>query len=274
MLQLENRINNAFDYIRSLTDAKPVMGIVLGSGLGDFCDRLKNTTIVPFGSIPDFPVATVENHRGEFIFGNHCNKSIVALRGRLHYYEGYTQQEITMPVRIMKKLGVSTLLLTNAAGGINLTYSTGALMLISDHLNFSGSNPLIGQNLSEFGLRFPDMSDIYSKALREELKAKALKEGIMLEEGVYAMYSGPSFETPAEIRFFRSAGADAVGMSTAPEAIIANHCGIKVIGVSCITNMAAGVLDRKLSHTEVTETAARVRETFIRVVELAISLAQ
>lgn len=274
MLQLENRINAAFDYIRSITDAKPIMGIVLGSGLGDFCDRLENQTVVPFELIPDFPVATVESHCGEFVFGTHCNKSIVALRGRLHYYEGYTQQEITMPVRIMKKLGVSTLLLTNAAGGINLSYSTGALMLISDHLNFSGTNPLIGKNLDQFGLRFPDMSDIYNKELRQKLKSKALEEGITLEEGIYAMYSGPSFETPAEIRFFRSAGADAVGMSTAPEAIIANHSGMYVMGISCITNMAAGVLEGKLSHIEVTETAARVRETFIRVVELAISLAR
>lgn len=274
MPNLSERIENAYQFIRSKTAAKPAMGLVLGSGLGDFCERIENQTVIPFSEIPDFPTATVEGHRGAFVFGSYGGRDVAALHGRVHYYEGYSQSEITMPVRIMKKLGVKTLLLTNAAGGINLSFSQGALMLLSDHINYSGSNPLIGKNLDEFGLRFPDMSDVYSKPLREKLKKMAEDEGISLMEGVYAMYSGPSFETPAEIRFLRTIGADAVGMSTVPEAIVARHCGMEVIAISCITNMAAGVLNQKLNHLEVIETANRVKGTFTRVVEMAISLAQ
>jgi purine-nucleoside phosphorylase len=274
MPELSERIENAYAFIRGMTNVKPVIGLVLGSGLGDFSDRIEGQTVIPFGDIPGFPVATVEGHRGAFVFGTYNGKTVVAMRGRLHYYEGYSESEITMPIRVMKKLGVRTLLLTNAAGGINLSFSEGALMLLTDHINYSGSNPLIGKNLDEFGPRFPDMSDVYNRELRSKLKDMAEKEGIRLHEGVYAMYSGPSFETPAEIRFFRTIGADAVGMSTVPEAIVARHCGMEVIGVSCITNMAAGVLDRKLSHLEVIETANRVKGTFTRVVEMAVSLAE
>jgi purine-nucleoside phosphorylase len=273
MPDLSQRIENAYAFIRSRTDLKPVMGLVLGSGLGDLCDRIEDQTVIPFGDIPGFPVATVEGHRGAFVFGTYERKNVVAMRGRIHFYEGYSEGEVTMPIRVMKKLGVRTLLLTNAAGGINLSFSEGALMLLSDHINYSGSNPLIGRNLDEFGPRFPDMSDVYNGELRRKLKEMAEKEGIMLREGVYAMYSGPSFETPAEIRFLRTIGADAVGMSTVPESIVARHCGMEVIGISCITNMAAGVLDRKLSHLEVIETANRVKGTFTRVVEMAVSLA-
>lgn len=196
----------------------------------------------------------------------------MALEGRIHYYEGYTQQEITLPVRIMSRLGVQTLLLTNACGGINLTFTPGTLMIITDHINFSGSNPLIGKNLETFGPRFPDMSAVYTPALRNALKAAAEEKGLELREGVYAMYSGPSYETPVEIRFFRTMGTDAVGMSTVPEAIVASHCGMRVLGISCITNMAAGVLDRKLSHAEVVETANRVKQRFTQVLDLAIQL--
>jgi len=270
---LEERIQAAYDFIRTKTNAKPTVGIVLGSGLGNFCDNLMCTATISFAEIPRFPVATVKGHVGKFIFANFNGIEIVALQGRLHYYEGYTQQEVTMPMRIMQLLGVKTVILTNAAGGINISFSPGDIMQIVDHINFSGSNPLIGKNLERFGPRFPDMGDVYTKTLREELKLRAEAAGIPLKEGVYAMYSGPSFETPAEIRFFRSMGADAVGMSTVPEAIVAHHGGLNVIGLSCIANMAAGILDQKLSHEDVIRTANQVRDKLAKVLSLAIEVA-
>jgi len=272
-MTISERICAAYEHIRSQTDAAPEVGLVLGSGLGDFCDRLEGQQVIPFSAIPHFPVSTVSGHDGAFVFGSFGGRPVVALRGRIHYYEGYTQQEITMPIRVMAKLGVKTLVLTNAAGGVNLDFSAGCLMLISDHINYSGMNPLIGPNLDEFGPRFPDMSDVYTKSLREKLKPLAAQAGIGLKEGVYMMYSGPSYETPAEIRAFRTLGADAVGMSTVPEAIVARHSGMQVMGVSCITNMAAGVLDRKLDHAEVVETAQRVKGDFTRLLELMIHIA-
>jgi purine-nucleoside phosphorylase len=273
MPEIQNRITAALEYIKSKTQRGAEIGLVLGSGLGDFVDDIEDTVVIPFDEIPHFPKATVQGHAGAFVIGSHQGKRVVALKGRLHYYEGYTQQEITIPIRVMKGLGVKTVLLTNAAGGINLNFSSGMLMLICDHINYSGQNPLIGANLDEYGPRFPDMSDIYTKALRNALKTTAQEENIALGEGVYAMYSGPSYETPAEIRFFRSMGADAVGMSTVPEAIVASHCGMRVIGISCITNMAAGVLDRKLDHAEVVETANRVKNDFCKLLRLAVKIA-
>jgi purine-nucleoside phosphorylase len=272
MFTLSEKIKKAVSYIRTKTISSPKIGLFLGSGLGDFADKLEDSICISFNDIPDFPLSTVEGHEGAFVFGNFNNIPIVALRGRLHYYEGYPQNEITMPVRIMKKLGIETLIITNAAGGINLDFAEGVLMLITDHINYSGSNPLVGKNLDEFGIRFPDVSDIYTKDLRIKLREAALNEGIALSEGVYIMYSGPNYETPAEIRFFRLIGADAVGMSTVPEAIVAAHCGIKVIGVSCITNMAAGVFDRKLNHKEVIETANKVKNDFTKLLRIAIDL--
>ncbi len=272
-MTISERVCAAYEHIRSQTDAAPEVGLVLGSGLGGFCDRLEGQQVIPFSAIPHFPVSTVSGHDGAFVFGSFGGRPVVALRGRIHYYEGYTQQEVTMPIRVMAKLGVKTLVLTNAAGGVNLDFSAGCLMLISDHINYSGMNPLIGPNLDEFGPRFPDMSDVYTKSLREKLKPLAAQAGIGLKEGVYMMYSGPSYETPAEIRAFRTLGADAVGMSTVPEAIVARHSGMQVVGVSCITNMAAGVLDRKLNHAEVVETAQRVKGDFTRLLELIIHIA-
>lgn len=262
----------AVDLIRSKTGLTPEIGLILGSGLGGFVDELENPIRIPFGDIDGFPISTVEGHEGAFVIGIYGGRAVAALSGRIHYYEGYSQLEVTLPVRVMSKLGVKTLILTNAAGGINLSFAAGALMLISDHINLSGSNPLIGKNFEEFGPRFPDMSDVYTKSLRDALKAAAEKSGIPLREGVYAMYSGPNYETPAEIRYFRAVGADAVGMSTAPEALVASHCSMSVLGISCITNMAAGVLDRKLNHAEVVETAARVNDDFTRLLRLAISI--
>ena len=267
------RINSACRRIRTVTEAVPEVGLILGSGLGGFCDCLEEQTVVPFADIPGFPVSTVEGHMGAFVFGRYQGKSVVALRGRVHYYEGYSPTEITMPVRVMAKLGVRTLILTNAAGGVNTSYSPGTLMLISDHINYSGMNPLTGPNLSDFGPRFPDMSDIYAKELRDQLKPLAAEAGIDLKEGVYVMFSGPSYETPAEVRFARTMGGDAVGMSTVPEAIVARHCGLKVMGVSCITNMAAGILSQPLDHSEVVETADRTKADFTRLLELMISIA-
>jgi purine-nucleoside phosphorylase len=273
MPTLSQRIENALLFIRTKTTANPGIGLILGSGLGDFVDNLENVIRIPYCEIPEFPVSTVVGHEGAFIFGDFKGTSVVVLQGRLHYFEGYTQNEITLPVRIMKKLGVETIILTNAAGGINLDFSAGALMLITDHINYSGGNPLIGLNLDEFGPRFPDVSDIYSKELRNKLKEAALRDGILLREGVYIMYGGPNYETAAEIRFFRTAGADAAGMSTVPEALVACHCGMKVIGISCITNMATGILEQKLDHREVIEIANKVKLDFSRLICAAIKVA-
>ena len=270
-MTISERIEAAYTFIRSRTDLQPEVGLILGSGLGDFADRLENAVEIPFSQIPGFPVTTVEGHAGALILGSFRGRTVAALRGRIHYYEGYSQQEITLPVRVMAKLGIRTLVLTNAAGGVNLSFSAGALMLIADHINFSGMNPLMGPNLDAFGPRFPDMSDIYTRALREKLKPLAEAAGIPLQEGVYMMYSGPSYETPAEIRAFRTLGADAVGMSTVPETIVARHSGMDVLGLSCITNMAAGILDQPLSHQEVMETGERVKDTFRALVDGVIA---
>ena len=269
-MNLSTRIQNAVEFIRSRTDAQPEMGMILGSGLGDFADTLENRLVIPFTDIPDFPAATVPGHTGAFVFGTKHGKSVVCLQGRLHYYEGHPMPVLTMPVRIMAKLGVKTLLLTNAAGGVNKDYRPGDLMLITDHINYSGMNPLIGEHHESFGPRFPDVTDLYSSGLRLKLKLAAVEAGIILRQGVYMMFSGPSYETPAEIRMARILGADAVGMSTVPEAIVAAQCGIKCLGVSCITNLAAGVSPNKLSHQEVMETAAIAHDKFHSLVDLIL----
>ena len=271
-MTLQEKITAAAAYIKDRIQQPPTVGLVLGSGLGDFADTLENPIRIPYSDIPDFPQPTVEGHSGAFVFGTKQGKSVVALQGRLHYYEGFTQQEITLPIRVLAAIGVKTLLLTNAAGGVNLSFQPGDLMLLSDHINYSGANPLIGPNLAEFGPRFPDMSDLYTKSLRIAIKEKAAEAGIALQEGVYAMYSGPNYETPAEIRMFRTMGADAVGMSTVPEALVAGHSGLQVIGISCITNMAAGVLPVKLNHAEVVETAAKVHDLFHKLVDLILTI--
>ena len=267
---IERRIHDAVDLIKSRSTIRPLIGLILGSGLGDFCDNIQNATKISFSELPDFPCTTVEGHCGEFWVGTYNKIPVIALKGRLHYYEGYQQSVLTMPVRIMALLGAKTLIITNAAGGINTEFYPGALMLLEDHINYSGSNPLIGMNLSEFGPRFPDMSEVYDTALRDNVLHSAKEDGIDLVCGTYLMYSGPSYETPAEIRFFRSIGADAVGMSTVPEAIVARHCGLRVLGISCITNMAAGVLKNKLNHSEVIEAAERVKPQFLRLLDIAI----
>jgi purine-nucleoside phosphorylase len=263
-------IDRYVELIRRVTDFVPEVGLILGSGLGDYADGIQNPICIPYGELPGFPVSTAPGHKGQFVMGVHKGKRVIAMQGRIHGYEGYDHSQLALPVRIMRRLGAESLFLTNAAGGINTAFAVGALMIITDHINYSGQNPLTGQNLDELGPRFPDMSDLYSKTLRETLKVKAAAAGIPVEEGVYVMFAGPSYETPAEIRMARGFGADAVGMSTVPEAIAARHCGMRVLGVSCITNCAAGILDTPLSHAEVVETTARVKAQFIRLVDLAL----
>lgn len=266
------KIQSAAEYIRSQVSFRPTLGLVLGSGLGDYADTLENAVRIPYAQIPNFPVPSIPGHTGALVFGRKCGQEVVVMQGRIHYYEGLPQRQITLPIRVLAALGVKTLVLTNACGGVNLNFRPGDLMLISDHINLSGDNPLIGPNLDAFGPRFPDMSDLYTASLRCAIKQAAEKEGIALQEGVYGMYSGPNYETPAEIRMYRTLGADTVGMSTVPEALVAGHCGLKVVGISCITNMAAGILPVKLSHAEVTETANRVSKTFSRLIDLIITV--
>lgn len=263
-------IEEAVRIIRTQTDLVPEVGMILGSGLGDYAERIENPVKIPYSSIPGFPVSTVSGHAGQFVIGRCNGKNVIAMQGRVHYYEGYSQREITLPIRIMKRLGVKSILLTNACGGVNKAFAPGTLMMISDHINYSGSNPLIGPNFEDDGPRFPDVSHVYPKALRDKLRACAAREGIALAEGVYMMFTGPNYETPAEVRMARIVGADAVGMSTVPEAIVCAHCGIGVLGISCITNYAAGILDQPLSHQEVVETADRVKETFVKVVDIIL----
>lgn len=266
------KIQSAAEYIRAQVSFRPTLGLVLGSGLGDYADTLEDAVRIPYAQIPNFPVPSIPGHTGALVFGRKCGQEVVVMQGRIHYYEGLPQRQITLPIRVLAALGVKTVVLTNACGGVNLNFRPGDLMLISDHINLSGDNPLIGPNLDAFGPRFPDMSDLYTASLRRAIKQAAEKEGIALQEGVYGMYSGPNYETPAEIRMYRTLGADTVGMSTVPEALVAGHCGLKVVGISCITNMAAGILPVKLSHAEVTETANRVSKTFSRLIDLIITV--
>ena len=264
---MEQAIEHALERLRPLVTGDCKIGLILGSGLGSYAERIQNKRFLPYSEIPGFPQSRVEGHAGRFVVGELFGKTVVCMQGRFHYYEGYPQSQIAIPIRVMKRLGVEKLLLTNAAGGVNLAFAPGDLMLLSDHINFSGSHPLIGENDASFGPRFPDQSNVYDRELRAKVKQVAKEAGVALQEGVYMMFSGPSFESPAEIVFARTVGASAVGMSTVPEAITAAHCGIQTIGISLITNMAAGVLDQTLSHEEVQETAALTSERFSRLVD-------
>ena len=263
-------IERAVEILSPLCGGNCKIGLILGSGLGEYAERLEKKRFVNYGDLPGFPQSRVEGHKGRFVIGELFGKTVICMQGRFHYYEGYAQSQIALAVRVMKRLGVEKLLLTNAAGGVNLDFASGDLMLISDHINFSGSHPLIGPNDESFGPRFPDQSNVYDKALREGVRLAAKAIGVPLREGVYMMFSGPSFESPAEIVFARIVGASAVGMSTVPEAITAAHCGIKTIGITLITNMAAGVQDQPLSHEEVQETAAEASEKFTKLVDQII----
>lgn len=259
-------IDEAAAFIRSTTDVKPEIGLILGSGLGVLGDQLEDAVTIPYEDIPHFPVSTVEGHAGELIIGKLQGRNVVLMKGRFHMYEGYEPERTALPVRVMKALGVNTLLVTNAAGGVNLDYKPGNLMLISDHINLTGRNPLMGPNDNDLGVRFPDMSEAYSRRLRKIAKETAADLGFTVQEGVYVGLLGPNYETPAEIRMLRTLGIDAVGMSTVSEVIVARHSEIEVLGISCISNMAAGILDQPLSHSEVMETTELVKEQFLSLV--------
>jgi len=252
------------EYIRSRTNATPRVAVVLGSGLGAFADELTGRTEISYSDIPEWPASTAIGHAGKLVLGKLDGLDVAVMAGRSHLYEGYTPLQVTMGVRVLHSLGARTIVFTNAAGGINLSYGQGALVLISDHINLQGSNPLIGPNDDALGPRFPDMSDAYSAECRAIAHEVGNQLGISLAEGVYAAVTGPSYETPAEIRYMRTIGADLVGMSTVPEAIVANHLGMRVLAISCVTNMAAGILPQKINHEEVLETGRRVRDTLVR----------
>ena len=260
-----SRLAETTDWLKSQLPRTPSMALVLGSGLGVFADALEDRIEIPYSAIPHWPRSTAIGHAGKLVLGRLGRIEVIVLSGRAHIYEGYTAAEVTYSVRVMGKLGVKSLILTNAAGGINLHFGQGALVLISDHINLQGDNPLIGPNDDSLGPRFPDMSAAYDEQYRHIAKQVAAELHISLAEGVYAALSGPSYETPAEIRYLRTIGADLVGMSTVPEVIVANHMGIKVLAISCVTNMAAGILPQKIHHEEVLETGARVRDTFVRL---------
>ena len=254
-------------WLRARVRETPQVGVVLGSGLGAFADRVEDALQFNYPDIPHWPPAAVVGHAGTLVAGRVRDRPVVVLAGRAHVYEGHDLRTVTFPVRVLGVLGVRTLLLTNAAGGVNTSFAQGALMVVDDHLNLMGSNPLIGPNDERFGPRFPDMTEVYSRRLRGLADASAAEAGLTVAHGVYAALHGPSYETPAEIRYLRSIGADAVGMSTVPEAIAARHMGIEVLGISCITNMAAGVLPKPLDHNEVMATARRVAGEFIVLLE-------
>ncbi|MGB0008285.1 MAG: purine-nucleoside phosphorylase [Candidatus Sulfotelmatobacter sp.] len=253
------------------TSLRPRIGLVLGSGLGGFADSLTDAARIPFHEIPAFPRSTAIGHAGQMVIGNAGTVPVAVMQGRVHLYEGYSPQQVAFPMRVFGRMGIHSVILTNAAGGINLNYQQGALVLIRDHINLQGTNPLVGPSDDRFGVRFPDMTHAYAKDFRAFAKEEAAKLGMNLHEGVYAALLGPSYETPAEINYLRIIGADLVGMSTAFEVIAARHLGIKVLAISCVTNMAAGILDQPLSHQEVMETGERVKSSFEALLRAVLS---
>ena len=259
-------IDDAVSFLRGRSKIQPLVGVILGSGLGNVVDSIDVDTAIPYSEIPGAKVSTVLGHQGRLILGHSGGVPVAVMQGRVHFYEGYQMDEVMFLARVMGRLGIKTLIVTNAAGGVNTSFKSGDLMLISDHINFMGINPLRGPNVTELGVRFPDMSDAYPEALRDLAREVAREIGVLTQEGVYLALSGPTYETPAEIRAFRTLGADAVGMSTAPEVIAMSHMNIPVVGISCITNMAAGVIKQKLLHQEVMDTTARVEKEFVGLV--------
>ena len=257
-------IHEARRYIESRTKSRPSIAVVLGSGLGAFAGELEHRVDLPYSDLPGWPGSTAVGHAGRLILGKLGDLDVAVMAGRVHLYEGYSPAQVTYGVRVLGSMGVHSMVFTNAAGGINLDLKRGGLVLISDHINLQACNPLMGPNDDEAGPRFPDMSEAYSKEYRECAKKVAAELRIPMAEGIYAAMLGPSYETPAEIRFLRTIGADLVGMSTVPEVIVANHMGMKVLGISCVTNMAAGILPQRINHEEVLETGAMVRETLVR----------
>ena len=262
------RVEAAAQFIFSRTELRPKIALVLGSGLGPFADEFANATKIPYAEIPHFPQSTAIGHAGQLVVGNVDGIAVAGMQGRVHLYEGYAVKEVSFPIRVFARMGVKAVILTNAAGGIRFTQ--GRLVVISDHINLQGVNPLAGFNDERFGERFPDMSNAYDKRFREMAVGQGNRLGIGIEEGVYAAVAGPSYETPAEIRYLRTIGADLVGMSTVPEVIAARHSGMRVLGISCVTNAAAGILDQPLNHREVLETAARVKGDFVALLKAVL----
>lgn len=260
------RVEDAAKYIKSKMKVEPKVGIILGSGLGSLADEVQNPVIINYEDIPNFPVSTVQGHVGRIVTGLLEDNPVLILQGRFHYYEGYQMRDVTFAVRVMKLLGIDNLIVTNASGGVNTSFKPGDLMLITDHINFAGVNPLVGRNIDEFGLRFPDMTYAYSKKLLDIARESAKKIGIAVKEGVYLYFTGPSYETPAEIKMTRILGADAVGMSTVPEVIVARHSDINVLGISCIANLAAGMLDVPLNHQEVLTAMEGAKNNFVGLI--------
>ena len=266
MDKVYEKLLGCYECVRQKTDFIPKVAIVLGSGLGDYAKQIKVVTEIEYSDIQGFPVSTVPGHAGKFIFGYVGNVPVVCMKGRVHYYEGYEISDVVLPARLMKLMGAEILFLTNAAGGVNTSFHAGDLMLIRDHISVFAPNPLIGKNISELGTRFPDMSEVYHKELQQIIRETAKECGIFLQEGVYTQLTGPSFETPAEIRMLRALGSDAVGMSTVVEAIAANHMGMKICGISCISNLAAGMTANPLTHAEVQEAADMAAPCFQKLV--------
>lgn len=271
-MDIYRNMSEAVEFIKDKIKVTPETGIILGSGLGDFADEIENSVVIPYEEIPNFKKVKVKGHAGNLVAGMVSGKPVAVLQGRYHFYEGHDIRDIVFPVRVLCSLGIKDLLITNAAGGINSAFAPGDLMVISDHINLMGENPLSGDNDERIGPRFPDMSTIYDKILSEKIISTARSMKISVKSGVYAGLRGPSYETPAEIRMLKTVGADSVGMSTVPEAIAAKHMGMKVAGISCITNFAAGITDQPLDHKEVTETADRVKEDFITLLTRAIGI--
>lgn len=268
---LYERAEHATRIIRTRIDVEPRIAVVLGSGLGGFADDFEEAVGIPYDDIPGFKRSTAQGHAGRLVAGKVDGVPVLAMQGRVHYYEGYSLEEVTFPIRAFKLLGIKTLILTNAAGGINVQFTPGSLMVLSDHLNLMGANPLRGPNDERFGPRFPDMSSVYSAELQELVVEEAKAIEVEVRHGIYGALSGPSYETPAEILMLRGLGADAVGMSTVPEAIVARHMGLEVLGISCITNMAAGLSDEPINHDEVMATGDRVRATFTELLRRVVS---
>lgn len=270
MSTVYDKLLNCLACVRKKTDFVPKVAVVLGSGLGDYAENIRVECELPYGEIDGFPVSTVPGHAGRFIFGYIDEIPVVCMKGRIHFYEGYPISDVVLPVRLMRLMGAEILFLTNAAGGVNTSFHAGDLMLIRDHISVFAPNPLIGANIDELGVRFPDMSTVYDGQLQQMIRKTAVENGIFLQEGVYTQLTGPSFESPAEIRLLRTLGCDAVGMSTVVEAIAANHMGMKICGISCICNLAAGMTANPLTHEEVQEAADRAAPNFKKLVTESI----
>ncbi|MBU4562011.1 purine-nucleoside phosphorylase [bacterium] len=270
MEDLKAKVTESVEFINQKSKIKPKIAIILGTGLGRLAEDIEEKEIIPYSEIPNFPVSTVQSHSGNLVLGKLGNKEVVAMQGRFHYYEGYSLKEVTFPVRVMKKLGADIIIISNAAGGMNRFFKRGDLMLITDHINLFGDNPLIGPNDEELGPRFPDMSEAYSRKFIELTKKVALKERIRLQEGIYAGLTGPTLETPAEYRFLAKIGADAVGMSTVPEVIVANHMGMKVLGISCITDLAIDGVIEEVSLEEILQIASDAEPVMTKLVKRVI----